>query len=674
MVVNQLIAGTDRLGKGHAAMTSAKTLCGVGLLLFGSGVWPDLANGQEDVAPVVRKDVEEHLEISEAALTDADRDHWAFRPVVRPPVPAVKASEWPRGEVDAFILSRLEKADLTPTPEADRATLLRRLSFDLTGLPPTIAEVDAFESDASPDAYERQVERLLSQSSYGERWGQHWLDLARFAETDGFEHDKVRANAWKYRDWVIAALNDNLPYDRFVQLQLAGDEQGEAQAVATMFCLSGPDMPDINDQFERRHLMLNEMTSTVGAVFLGLQVGCAECHDHKYDPVSQADFYRLRAVFETAVPELKRDAPYSQLKALRTANPARFWIRGDHRRAGPKIEAAFPRIASRKAIGDVPADGASPRSALAQWLTRSDNPLTARVIVNRIWKHHFERGLFDTPSDVGLLNAEPTHPELLDWLASEFQSHGWDLKWLHRELVTSSTYRQAGRASAADGDWERRRQLDPDNALYSRGHRRRLDAESLRDAMLQVAGVLTDERGGAGVMPPLPPELVETLLKGQWTVSPRASDHDRRSIYLFARRNLRYPVFEVFDRPDANASCAARNRSTTPIQSLLLLNSALSLRAAQHLAGEVISESTQPTERVNQLFRRTFARRPTAEETERLLRFVATERASLEKDQRRVSSLALPLGVDTNEDPYAAAAWVEACLAMLNASEMVYVD
>lgn len=655
-------------------MTSSKTLCGVALLLVGTGVWPSLANGQEDVAPVVRKDVEERLEISESALTDADRDHWAFRPVVRHSLPAVKASEWPRGGVDAFILSRLEKADLTPTPEADRATLLRRLSFDLIGLPPTIAELDAFETDIAPDAYERQVERLLSQSSYGERWGQYWLDLARFAETDGFEHDKVRANAWKYRDWVVAALNDNLPYDRFVQLQLAGDEQSEAQSVATMFCLSGPDMPDINDQFERRHLMLNEMTSTVGAVFLGLQMGCAECHDHKYDPVSQADFYRLRAVFETAVPELKRDVPYSQLKAQRAVNPARFWIRGDHRRAGPKIEAAYPRIASRKAIGDAPEEGVSPRSGFAQWLTRADNPLAARVIVNRIWKHHFERGLFDTPSDVGLLNAEPTHPELLDWLASEFQAHEWDLKWLHRQLVTSATYRQASHVHTADEGWARRRQLDPDNALYSRGHRRRLDAESLRDGMLQVAGLLVDDRGGPGVMPPLPPELVETLLKGQWTVSPRASDHDRRSIYLFARRNLRYPVFEVFDRPDANASCAVRNRSTTPIQSLLLFNSALSLRAAQHLAGEVMSESTQPTERVNRLFRRTFARQPTAEETDHLLRFIVTERASLEKEQRRVSSLALPQGIETSADPYVAAAWVEACLAVLNASEMVYVD
>jgi hypothetical protein len=633
------------------------------------------AIGQEDFAPVVRKEVEEELVVAETPLTDADRDHWAFRAVTRAAFPVVRQVEWPRNGVDSFVLSRLELATLKPTAEANRAVLLRRLSFDLTGLPPTPAELADFESDAAVDAYERQVERFLASPGYGERWGQHWLDLARFAETDGFEHDKVRADAWKYRDWVSGAFNENMPYDRFAQLQIAGDELDDgAQAVATMFCLSGPDMPDINDQFERRHLMLNEMTATVGAVFLGLQVGCAECHDHKYDPISQADFYRLRAVFETGVPVLKRDAPYSQLKQQREVIPARFWIRGDHRRAGPKIEAAFPRIASEKAIGDAPNNGMSPRAAFAEWLTRPDNPLTARVMVNRVWRHHFGRGLFETPSDVGLLNAEPSHPELLDWLASEFQAHGWDLKWLHRQIVTSATYRQASRMPVGDSEWERRLQLDPSNVLYSRGTRRRLDAESIRDAMLQVSGMLTDERGGPGVMPPLPPELVETLLKGQWVTSPRAADHDRRSVSLFARRNLRYPLFEVFDRPDANASCAVRNRSTTPTQSLLLLNSELALQAAQHLAGEILRESTDIETPVDRLFRRAFARRPTFEETKRIHSFILDEQSALLKEKRSVERLALPYDLDLEADQYVAAAWVDVCLAVLNASEMLYVD
>ena len=497
------------------------------------GMLPVFGVCQEDVAPVVRKEAtgDDVRPVAEAPLTDSDREHWAFRPVVRPQPPFVKNVHWPRGAIDAFILARLEQSDLGPTVEADRATLLRRLSFDLTGLPPTVAELAAFEEDIAPDAYERQVERLLASPAYGERWGQHWLDVARFAETDGFEHDRVRAESWKYRDWVIAALNENLPYDRFVQLQVAGDElDDKSQSVATMFCLSGPDMPDVNDQFERRHLMLNEMTSTVGSVFLGLQLGCAECHDHKFDPVSQSDFYRLRAVFESAVPDLKRDVPYPQLKQQPAAIPARLWIRGDHRRPGPRIEAAFPRIASRSDLGDAPPAETSPRTALARWLVRPDNPLTARVIVNRIWKHHFGRGLFDTPSDVGLLNAEPTHPDLLDWLATEFPSHDWDLKWLHRQIVGSATYRQASRPSRLDPDWVRRLQADPGNIMFSRGHRRRLDGESLRDAMLAMSGLLTDERGGPGVMPPLPDELVGTLLKGQWTTSPRLADHEGQTV------------------------------------------------------------------------------------------------------------------------------------------------
>ncbi|MBS0203050.1 MAG: DUF1553 domain-containing protein [Planctomycetes bacterium] len=638
------------------------------------GMLPVMAICQEDVAPVVRQQdtTEESRPVVEPAVTAVDREHWAFRPVVRPPVPQVDMHGWPNGSIDLFILARLEQAGLSPAPQANRSTLLRRLSFDLIGLPPTVTELADFEADSRPDAYERQVDRLLASPAYGERWGQHWLDLSRFAETDGFEHDKVRADAWKYREWVIAAFNGNLPYARFVQLQLDGDELNEP--VATMFCLAGPDMPDINDQQERRHLLLNEMTSTVGSVFLGLQLGCAECHDHKYDPVSQADFYRLRATFESAVPELKRDAPYLRLKQQSQAIPARIWIRGDHRRPGPLVSVTFPRIASQRDTGDQPPSGLSPRAAFAAWLTREDNPLTMRVLVNRLWKHHFGRGLFDTPSDVGLLNAEPTHPELLDWLVMEFQSHGGDLKWLHRQIADSATYRQVSRANPQDSGWSRKLVVDPHNTLYSRGHRRRLDGESLRDSLLAISGLLTDERGGPGVMPPLPDELVETLLKGQWTTSPRPADHDRRSIYLFARRNLRYPIFEVFDRPDANASCAVRNRSTTPTQALLLLNSEFSLRAAQHLAGAVLAAGDTPAQQIDELFLRAFARRPTPEESHQVQQFIVTESDRLKQERHRPGQLALPRGSVEVEDSCQAAALVEACLAVLNASEALYVD
>lgn len=644
------------------------------ILTLAISISPMLAFGQEDVAPVVRKEgvTEELRAIVETPLTAADREHWAFRPIVRSPVPPIDGPGLANSSIDAWVFTRLKQAGLMPVPEPDRATLLRRISLDLIGLPPTVGELTDFEADPRPDAYERQIDRLLASPAYGERWGQHWLDLARFAETDGFEHDKVRADAWKFRDWVIAAFNDNLPYFRFVQLQLAGDELDEP--VATMFCLAGPDMPDINDQVERRHLLLNEMTSTVGAVFLGLQLGCAECHDHKYDPVSQADFYRLRATFESALPDLKRDAPYLQLKARAESMPARFWVRGNHRRPGPLVAAAFPRIASHSDLGDTPPAAVSPRLAFAHWLARSDNPLSTRVIVNRLWKHHFGRGLFETPSDVGLLNAEPTHPELLDSLATDFQDHGGDLKWLHRQIAGSTTFRQASRLHPDDANWSHRLATDPDNKLYSRGFRRRLDGESVRDAMLAMSGLLTDERGGPGVMPPLPDELTGTLLKGQWTTSPRPADHDRRSIYLFARRNLRYPIFEVFDRPDANASCAVRNRSTTPIQALLLLNSALSLRAAQHLAGEVLAASTNPSQQIDDLFRRVFARHPTSAELQQFQQFIAAESVRLKQEERTPDQLALPSGAVEFSKPCQAAALVQACLAVLNASETLYVD
>ena len=331
-------------------------------------------------------------------------------------------------------------------------------------------------------------------------------------------------------------------------------------------------------------------------------MGCAQCHDHKYDPISQADFYRLRAVFEPSVPPLKRDVPYNFLAEQKNAPPARFWIRGDHRRPGVEVPPAFPRIATPTrsvSEGDVTptrsvseesvsrGDAASltlrvsTRGQFADWLFATDNPLTARVMANRLWQHHFGRGILETPSDVGLINAGPTHPKLLDWLATELRDRGWRLKRMHRAIVGSATYQQAATA-------------------------RRLDGEAIRDAMLSAAGLLTSDRGGPGVMPPLPPELVGTLLKDQWKASPREADHYRRSIYVFARRNLRYPIFEAFDRPDANASCSVRNRSTTAPQSLVLLNSEFSLMAARHLAGRVLKnqepKNQEPSGQFEQLY------------------------------------------------------------------------
>jgi hypothetical protein len=613
--------------------------------------------------------------LTEPPISASDRDHWAYRPLVRPNVPKVKNSEWCRNEIDAFILAKLEAAGLSPMTAASRGTLLRRLSFDLTGLPPK-----AGEDVGAPEAC---IERLLSSPAYGERWGQHWLDLARFADTDGFEHDLERPNAWRYRDWVIGALNRDMPYDEFLRLQLAGDElapQDAGALVATGFLLSGPDMPDLNSQDERRHVVLNDMTATLGSVVLGLQVGCAQCNDHKYDAISQADFYRLRSFFEPA--EFFKEHPLplpgssakdkvtsrTLLESSAKSPESRIMVRGDFRRPGAIISPEFLRVVNvpSQAV-TAPAEKAPStgrRSQLAQWLTRPDHPLTARVIVNRVWQYHFGRGLTSTPSDFGVMGNVPTHPELLDWLAATFVAPveqggcGWSLKRLHRLVLTSASWQQASRTTepgwseseiaAAQKAWDLAVAKDPANDLWSRMPRTRLEGEAIRDAMLASSERLSDRRGGPGVRPPLPAELVVNLLKNHWVVSPDPIDHRRRSIYLFARRNLRYPLFEAFDRPDANSSCAVRTRSTIAPQALFLLNSELSLASARDLAELV--RRTAGTSRELQIqaaWLRTLSRPPTDAERNLAIRFLS-------------------------ETPYETL--VDLCLALFNTNEFVYVD
>ena len=581
-------------------------------------------------------------------------------------------ADWPHTAIDRFVLAALEARSLEPQPEADRRTLIRRVSFDLTGLPPTPQQMQAFLSDRRPDAYERLVERLLASPAYGQRWAQHWLDLARFAETDGYEHDKLRPDAWRYRDWLIAALNEDLPYDRFVQWQLAGDElapDDPRARVATAFCLSGPDMPDINSQEERRHTLLNEITATVGNVILGLQFGCAQCHDHKYDPISQADFYRLRAFFEPAVKVQRNRSIGLMSEQTADAPPGRLMIRGDWRRPGPFVEPAFPRIVNPQAARvPPPAPGASTsgrRAALARWLTGPQHPLTGRVIANRLWHHHFGRGLSATPSDFGTMGDEPTHPELLDWLATELVRQDWSLKSLHRLIVTSAVYRQASRlthdaSSVAAAAYRKALERDAANLWLARFPRRRLEGEAIRDAQLAVAGMLSTRVGGPGVRPPLPTELLATLLKDHWQVSADPEDHFRRSVYVFARRNLRYPVFEVFDRPDANASCGRRDRSTTAPQSLWLLNSQLSWDAAGRLAARLTKPSGTLAGQVDAAFRWTLSRPPTDEELTASLEFLGEQSGRI--------------AAESASDSPPREALRDLCLALLNFSEFVYLD
>ncbi len=610
--------------------------------------WLGLSQGAR-IAAVAEDEKAEATGYAEADITERDRRFWAFRPPVRPPVPRLDDAEV-TSPIDAFLLDRLREAGIPDfAPEASPDTLLRRLSYTLTGLPPSPESRTRFLSDHAREpeaAWRNAIDHYLDSPHYGERWAQHWLDVARFAETDGFEHDKVREEAWRYRDWVVAAFNSDLPFDRFIALQIAGDElepESAETATATGFLLAGPDMPDIDLESERRHNVLNELTGAVGSVFLGLTLECAQCHDHRSDPISQADFYRLRAIFEDfALPPKNRSLPVVFPIRSRDRPESRLYVRGDFRRPGPEVVPGFPRVLV-SGEEDLVAARTDRRAALARWLTRPEHPLTRRVMVNRLWQHHFAVPLVGTPSDFGKLGDRPSHPELLDWLATELVHQDGSLKALHREILRSRAWRQASRVEDdASDDWRIRLERDPDNRLLSRQNRRRLDGEAIRDTMLSVAGRLNRRMGGPGVRPPLPPEVTMTLLKNQWPVTKDIREHDRRSLYLFARRNLRFPFFEVFDRPDANQSCARRQVSTTAPQALTLWNDAFVHEVAADAASKLAGRSSG--EKVNAAFPLFLGREATSEERAMAEAFMAG--SSLE----------------------------EFCLALFNLNEFVYLD
>ncbi len=547
------------------------------------------------------------------SLLPAKDPHWSWQPIQTPSIPEVPGNRHP---IDAFVSANLQTHGLTLAPEADRRTLLRRLSFGLTGLPPSTGEVQNFLGDNRPDAYNRLIDRLLATPAYGEHWARQWLDLARFAETDGFEHDKTRPNAWRYRDWVIQALNDDLPYNEFVRQQIAGDQihpESHSAAIATGFLLAGQDMPDINLAEERKHMLLNEMVSTVGSAFLGLSLGCSQCHDHPYDPLPQKEFYQLRAFFEGDLQLKERKLGNISARIMQTGHPAStyFMERGDFRRPAEIVHAAYPAIANPSQ--STPQKGS--RQELAKWITRPDNPLAMRLAANRIWQGHFGQPLA-SPEDFGVQGEPPIHPELLDWLAAEIPRQGWSLKSLHKLILTSETWKQASLNQRNDPNWQRRLERDPANSLLSRQHRRRLTGEMLRDTMLAVSGSLSKRKGGPGVRPPLPKEITATLLSNHWPVSPDEEDHRRRSIYLFARRNLRYPLFDLFDTPALAESCSRRPNSTTAPQALALLNSNFVSEAAERLAEYISKNSPEPKDAIREAYQLTLSRLPSKEESQ----------------------------------------------------------
>ena len=721
--------------------------------------------------------------------TAAQRKHWSFVPPSHPQPPPVKDRAWVQNPIDAFVLGAIEEVGLRPAPEADKGTLIRRVTFDLTGLPPTPEAVDDFVADRRPDAFGRLVDRLLDSRHYGERWARVWLDLARYAESDGFKSDVTRPNAWRYRDWVIQALNSDLPYDRFLTLQLAGDEvaPGDPSAfLATGFNRNWPFEDNNKVPGMNRQLMLEDMTDTTASVFLGLTVACARCHNHKYDAISQRDYYRFQALFAASAPrddsplappwdqtahaavaaehKARRDvvkkrlgaierpyltallkdqiaklpadirkafltepeersafqedllaknaklmsvAPSAMSSALKpadravwtelssamksldksappglsiasgmtdegpTAPPVHRLVKGNLAVPAEEVAPGFPSIFQ----GMLPTFEARPtpfssgrRAALAAWLTRPDHPLTARVMVNRLWQNHFGRGIAATASDFGTQGTAPSHPELLDWLATEFVSRGWSMKALHRLMVTSATYRQSSQPSA------RTLADDPDNSLFARMPRRRLEGEAVRDALLAVSGRLDARVGGPSVFPDLPPG-VET--RGGWVRSPLASDRNRRSIYVFVRRNLKYPLFDAFDQPDSNTTCPERNISVNAPQALMLLNSDLVLAEARSLAGRVLSTATDrhdPSSLVARAYRLTFSRAATADEVTRGVTFLRDQPSLLSQRAENPKALDLPDPLPDGHDVAQGAALVDYCHVLLNLNEFVFVD
>ncbi len=650
---------------------------------------------------------------------DYDR-HWAFKQPVRRPLPglAPERRAWAKNTVDVFVAAKLAEAGVDPSPEAAKATLLRRVSLDLVGLPPSPEQIAAFVNDASADAFEKVVDNLLQSPYYGERWGRHWLDAARYADSDGYSHDAARS-MWPYRDWVISAVNSDLAFDQFIVEQLAGDllpDATLAQRVATGFHRN----TQINteggvDKEQFRIDSIFDRLVTTGEVMFGLTLGCAQCHEHKYDPVSQTEYYQLFAFFNNAdEPRIEAPTPVvtarrgehgarvrqleAKLKSLTKEDAGRKSVEvslAKLRKARPSAATTLvmarrkePRTTRRFVQGDFtrPAETVQPgtpaslhpldkptpdRLDFARWVADRDNPLLARVTVNRTWQHLFGRGIVETENDFGSQGIPPTHPKLLDWLAVEFMENGWSLKQIHRLIVTSATYRQASSVRRSDLD-----QLDPHNRLLARQSRFRLDAEVVRDLALASSGLLSEKMGGPGVFPPQPDGCMDLgQHRKTWKVS-SGEDRFRRAAYTYRWRNTPHPALKVFDAPDGLATCTRRIRSNTPLQALTLMNDPAFVELAVGLARRLMTEEESSANRIRLGFQLCLGREPDAEELRLLTELVAvqqTEFAAQAAEAKAVVSKASSLGQVGKQvgSDAALAAWTMASRVLLNLDETI---
>jgi hypothetical protein len=628
----------------------------------------------------------------------SERNYWAFQPRKNAPPPAFAAPEdkaWVKTPVDAFILATLKKAGFKPAPQADKVTLIRRVTYDLHGLPPTPEEIDAFVRDPSPDAYEHLVDRLLASPRYGEQWGRHWLDVIRFAESDGYEYDTHRPDAYRFRDYVVQSFNDDKPYDQFVKEQLAGDEMdstNETFLVASGFNRLGPLRKNAGNQnvASSRNEVLTEMTNIVGAAFLGVTVGCARCHDHKFDPFRQSDYYRLQGFFAQSQPndllratKAEQDAWHAQVDPLQQqTRQLQMKIRQAPEEEKGKLQSELDAIDEKMplpltaiyAVKDAPKDATpihtlfhgdyldpresvgarplgvllpenapeepivteTPRLKLANWIVNPDNPLTARVMVNRIWQYHFGRGIVSTANDFGRMGGRPSHPELLDYLASQYIANGWRMKPLHRMILLSSAYRQASESPMEKIAMEK----DAENSLLWKFSRRRLEAEEIRDSMLAISGKLNAKIGGPSVLVPIDQDLVKMLKRPQyWVATKDKSEYYRRTMYLIYKRNLQLPFLGVFDAPDMQLSCQRREQSTHALQALELLNGQMSNELAGIFAEQLTTERRSNPERIDLAWRMATGRAPTPQEKQLAMQYLSEKPG----DPVRLKELALDL-------------------------------
>ena len=536
-----------------------------------------------------------------------ESEYWAFRPLSPAKVPPVEGSAWARNAIDHFILARAQEKAVEPNPPTDRRTLIRRAYFDLIGLAPTRREVTSFVENKSDDAYAEMITRLLASPHYGERWGRHWLDVARFGESHGYESDNERPTAWTYRDAVIRALNQDMPFDQFTRWQIAGDALHGDDPLAmalTGFITSGSTVTNVDgvdrEKEKAAYDKMDDIVSATGAAFLGLTIGCARCHDHKYDPISQRDYYRLVGFFLPGKPGDRKVAIGSsgdEVKAL-------TW-NGGNKRSNPLLQrgdveekegdVGFGVLAALSpGDGDIEdwitaneSKGGDGRPGLARWLTDVEDGaggLLARVIVNRLWQHHFGTGLVKTSNNFGGVGDHPTHPALLDWLAGELIRQGWRLKPIHHLIMTSASYLQSTR-------WDQRRhERDPGNQLIWRRQPQRLEAEILRDSIMHTAGTLNRKLYGPSIKPWVSNDAIKTGSTNKWPVNVKDGPATwRRSIYVFMRRSMRVPFFETFDVPDAMQSRGVREQTTVPTQALLLLNNKFVRNQAGHFASRVVN-------------------------------------------------------------------------------------